>query len=69
MPKAFRDCVAGGGKVRTIVPEAGKYLHVCHPKGGGPSVAGEVKTTQGTPAKSITKKSKPKYKILNNKNS
>jgi hypothetical protein len=44
MPAIFDKCVRGGGKVRTIVPEKGKYIHVCYPKGGGPSVSGEVKT-------------------------
>ena len=46
MPAAFDKCVADGGKVRTIKPEPGKYLHVCYPKGGGKPIAGEVKTNK-----------------------
>lgn len=44
MPKAFRRCVKKGGRVRTVKPRAGKYLHVCYL--GGKSYAGEVKTTK-----------------------
>jgi hypothetical protein len=44
VPAAFDACVAGGGQVRTKTVEKGKYIHICFPKGGGPSVAGEVKT-------------------------
>lgn len=44
MPKAFDDCVSGGGKVITKRVNKTKYIHVCFPKGGGPSVSGEVKT-------------------------
>lgn len=43
MPKAFDDCVSGGGRVRTKTLSGGRYMHICFPKGGGPSVAGEVK--------------------------
>ncbi len=43
MPAAFNKCVAEGGRVRTIKPKAGVYIHVCFPKGGGKSVSGEVK--------------------------
>ena len=43
MPKQFNDCVASGGKVRTVKPSKTKYLHVCYPSGGGPSKEGEVK--------------------------
>lgn len=46
MPAAFDACRAAGGKIRTIVPEPGKYIHVCYPPGGGPSVSGEVKTAK-----------------------
>jgi len=65
MPKAFDDCVANGGKVRTMTPEAGKYMHVCFPRGGGPSVAGEMKTTMmpGT-SQTTAPKSKQKTKFL-----
>ena len=41
MPKAFRKCVRRGGRVRTIKPKAGKYMHICYV--GGKSYAGEVK--------------------------
>lgn len=46
MPKKFDDCVSRGGRVRTVKPNAGTYLKVCYPKGGGKSVAGEVKKTK-----------------------
>ena len=58
MPKQFDDCVSGGGKVRTIVPGKGKYLHICYPKGGGPSVSREVKTKKTIPKKKISKTKK-----------
>ena len=50
MPKAFTDCQAAGGKIRTKTLGAGKYMHVCIKPGGGKgprggrTVAGEVKT-------------------------
>ena len=44
MPAAFDKCVKGGGRVRTKKVGQNKYIHVCFPKGGGPSEAGEVKT-------------------------
>lgn len=43
MPAAFDKCVSEGGRVRTKKLSGGKYMHICFPKGGGPSVAGEVK--------------------------
>ena len=46
MPKDFDDCVKSGGRVRTIVPKKGKYLHICYPKGGGSPVHGEVKSAK-----------------------
>jgi hypothetical protein len=46
MPKAFEMCVEGGGRVRTVTPKKGRYLHVCYPKGGGKPVSGEVKKTK-----------------------
>jgi hypothetical protein len=46
MPAAFEKCIKAGGRVRTIVPKKGTYLHICYPKGGGPSVSGEVKKNQ-----------------------
>ena len=44
MPKAFDDCVSAGGKVITKRVNKGHYMHICFPKGGGSSVAGEEKT-------------------------
>lgn len=46
MPAAFDACVKAGGKVITKSFKGGKYMHICFPKGGGPSVSGEVKTKQ-----------------------
>lgn len=46
MPAAFEKCINAGGKVRTVVPKKGTYIHVCYPKDGGPSVSGEVKKNQ-----------------------
>lgn len=46
MPKSFDDCVANGGKVRTLTPKKGKYLHICYPKGGGKPIVGEVKSAK-----------------------
>ena len=43
MPVAFTRCVDNGGRVRTINPKPGVYLHICYPKGGGSPVRGEVK--------------------------
>ena len=43
MPAAFDACVANGGKVITKQVNATSYMHICFPKGGGPSVAGEEK--------------------------
>jgi hypothetical protein len=47
MPADFDACVEKGGSVRTKDLGNGKYAHVCIPKGGGPSIMGEVKTKQG----------------------
>jgi len=46
MPKEFDSCVRRGGKVRTmqIKGRPGKYMRICVPPGGGPSVGGHVKT-------------------------
>ena len=46
MPPKFTRCVNAGGRVRTINPKKGTYMRVCFPKGGGKSVAGEVKHTK-----------------------
>jgi hypothetical protein len=43
MPQAFENCVSGGGKVITKRVNDTEYMHICFPKGGGASVAGEVK--------------------------
>ena len=43
MPKKFTDCVANGGRVRTVTPNKHTSIKVCFPKSGGPSVRGEVK--------------------------
>jgi hypothetical protein len=44
MPELFDKCVAGGGKVITKRLSKEHYIHVCYPKGGGPSISGEEKT-------------------------
>lgn len=54
MPDAFIKCQMTGGRIRTKKLGKGKYIHICFPKGGGPSVEGEVKT------KKKVKKSKGK---------
>lgn len=46
MPADFDKCVAGGGRVRTKKLKGKKFIRICFPKGGGPSVSGEVKTAQ-----------------------
>jgi hypothetical protein len=58
VPAEFDKCVSKGGQVRTKDLGNGKYMHVCIPKGGGPSVAGEVKTKQGAGKSSGTKSGK-----------
>ena len=40
-PAAFNRCVSGGGRVRTVKPSAGSYIHVCFKNKH--SYAGEVK--------------------------
>mgnify|MGYP001606614798 CR=1 FL=1 len=55
MPKAFDDCVAGGGRVRTKTLSDGRYLHICFPKDGGAGIAGEVKQKVGERLKAILK--------------
>lgn len=43
MPKAFNDCRAAGGQIRTKVIEPGsKYMHICILN--GKTFAGDVKT-------------------------
>ena len=46
MPEKFNKCVSGGGKVRTKSLSGNRFIHLCIPKGGGSSVAGEVKTKE-----------------------
>ncbi len=46
MPAAFDACIKGGGRVITKKLSGNRYIHICFPRGGGPSVAGEVKTAQ-----------------------
>ena len=40
MPVEFENCVKRGGRVRTINPNAGTYMHVCYI--GGKSYASEI---------------------------
>lgn len=42
MPKSFDKCVEEGGRVVTIKPKKGYYMHICWDKKGN-SHAGEVK--------------------------
>jgi len=44
MPAGFERCIRQGGRVRTIKPKPGRYLHVCYL--GGKSYSGEVKHTK-----------------------
>jgi len=44
MPKGFLSCVRRGGRVRTIKPKPGRYIHICYI--GGKSYAGEVHKTK-----------------------
>ena len=45
-PQKFLDCIKSGGRVRTITPKKGTYIHICYPKGGGSPVRGGVKHTK-----------------------
>ncbi len=56
MPADFDRCVKEGGRVRTININKTQYMHVCYPKGGGPSVSGEVKTKKPSAAAFLEKK-------------
>ena len=51
MPIAFTKCQKAGGKIRTKQLGGGKYMHICIPKGGGASIAGEIKTKKKTKKK------------------
>ena len=33
MPKGFDNCVKSGGRVRTIEPKQGRYMHICYKNG------------------------------------
>ena len=44
MPIAFENCVAEGGRVRTVKRGKDKYQHICFK--GGMSYAGEIKTKE-----------------------
>jgi len=48
MSQQFESCVSGGGRVRTKKLSGGKFIHICFPKGGGSSIAGEVKTAKSS---------------------
>ena len=40
MPASFEKCIREGGRVRTVKPKKGTYIHVCYK--GGKSYSGEV---------------------------
>lgn len=44
MPKGFNYCIKHGGRVRTIKPKKGVYLHICYLN--GKSYRGEVHHTK-----------------------
>ncbi len=46
MPADFDKCVTEKGRVRTITLKGGRFMRICYPKGGGSSIAGEVKHSQ-----------------------
>lgn len=46
MPAAFDRCERQGGRIKTVVPKKGIYVHVCYPRGGGSPVHGEIKHTK-----------------------
>ncbi len=56
MPKAFLDCVAEGGRVRTKQLSGGHYIHICFKD--GKSYAGEVKTKEKRTTKGIRREIK-----------
>ena len=47
MPAEFDACQKAGGRIRTITLKGGRHMPICYPKGGGSSIAGEVKQTKG----------------------
>jgi hypothetical protein len=44
MPADFLKCEKDGGRIRTKSINDKQYIKICWPKGGGPSVSGEVHT-------------------------
>lgn len=45
MGKKFEACRRAGGTIKTkSIKGTNKYMRICIPKGGGPSVGGHVKT-------------------------
>lgn len=56
MPEKFEACRRAGGRIVTKNVNETQYMHLCIPKGGGPSVAGEVRTRQDALWKSKPKK-------------
>jgi len=53
MPEKFNACVKAGGRVRRKTLSDGRYINICFPKGGGSSVAGEVKESHGDKLKKV----------------
>ena len=51
MPKAFDKCAKTGGKIRTVAPKKGTYIHVCYK--GGKSYSGHVKHTKSSSRKTL----------------
>jgi hypothetical protein len=56
MGKEFLACVNSGGRIVTKTVNDKQYIHICFPKGGGPSVAGEVRTKESALWESKPKK-------------
>jgi len=46
LPEKFDKCVSAGGRVRTVTPKKGTYIHICYPKGGGSPIQGEVRKSE-----------------------
>lgn len=44
MPKGFEECIKKGGRVRTITPKKGTYIHICYLN--GKAYRGEIKHTK-----------------------
>ncbi len=43
MPAGFDRCRRRNGKIVTVKPNKGTYIHVCYPQGGGAPIQGEAK--------------------------